>query len=171
MTIYHFTSIDSFFKIISSGRIFISNLKNSNDPSEGKYQLEAMRNELRKYNRNFSLFYQNTMHNDDLSMYCLSFSSYLNNIHNWMEYGQYGEGIAIGFDYKKLLNKLKRENLSFLEVQKVVYSKQKLKKIIEEVIVDDKNDEVDLGLIQKLLMIYVAFKHDAYSIEKEYRIK
>ena len=164
--IYHFTSIDSFTNIINSNVLFFSKISScSNDPSEGRYQQEYIFNYIKNnyLNYNLTLFNMNTTKNLLLNLYTISLSLDLYNIHNWMEYGNYGNGIAIEFDKEKLEQFI--EKLSpFMNSRKVEYIEKNINNNIKKVFDDKESPDI------KLLLLYPFIKHRVYKCEKEYRI-
>lgn len=171
--IYHFTSLKSLHLILKENNIFFSNSENTNDPREWQYQDKIAKEVIDKYaNENkcgvLALINTNTPSNDMLKIFTLSFSRDLENIHNWMEYGDYGYGVAIKFNYNELCNFIDGYLEGYLKLKKVNYSKSKFKSKIKEIL--KRNDINNLEKVNCILCEYPFFKHFSYSIEKEYRL-
>ena len=179
MKIYHFTKFENLKNILTSGRLFFSNLEYSNDPNEGIYPTmiieDCLRNVIenkKEFSQTNVLFNMNTVSNSNLHIYSISFTSELSNIHNWMEYGDYGKGIAIAFDFEKLVDILNKETNGRLSIKKVEYDKTAVQKYVVKTYEENKDNDIHnlMTPLEKILPCYPFIKHATYKIENEYRI-
>lgn len=183
MCVYHFTSMDSFKKILESGELLLCDLDYSNDPSEGIYQREIIDDIVKKeypesWQFIFLWFHMNTAKSTSfdcdeskLRLLSISFSKELKHIHNWMEYGDYGKGVAIEIDWNKFCCELRKEfpdSEDFLKTGEVIYSIDTVKDLIKKIKNVPAKDCAEIS--RRLLALYPFIKHPSYSIEKEYRI-
>ena len=119
--IYHFTTLESFFNIITSGSLHIFDIIKSNDPKEGKFALESLNivlnyisykdkvelNERQwvEFRKAFLCLASDFKYpSPDYWMFCTSFCEIdeYNLIPLWQIYGGFGKGVAIGFNKEKL---------------------------------------------------------------------
>lgn len=177
--IYHFTNLESLKSIILSNQLRFSLVERSNDPSEGEYSrnliikyikkniknVEKQSNVISFFNINTTKRYNLDDYESKLDLFAISFTNDLNNVHNWMEYGDYGKGAAISFDKEKLENELK--NLEpYLKFKNAIYSEEEVLEFIFGL--DKKLDEYLYS--EELVKIYPLIKHPSYKVEDEYRI-
>lgn len=183
MNIYHFTKFESLLSILRSGRLYFSNLKNVNDPSEGLYSTRVIANCLKENEKNNNdistlvLFYQNTIdHNQDLNLFSISFTGCVNNLHMWKEYGDYGKGVAIEFDKEKFTNLIdcytnkNKNDADFLQIKEVIYNKKTVSELIKGFFQNKELNSNNVKLVSNIICLYPLTKHNRYKIEKEYRI-
>lgn len=160
-TIYHYCSIDTFMAIIQNKCLRLSDLNKTNDYMEKKWAARfiesVLREELNKFDININLtedyWYEDGV-NNHLQYYNKEIKNVLYNnrpvlitcfskehdlLSQWRAYGQDGEGIAIGFDYKKLraLNR-NTANMEFslknISIEEVIYKEKKQKEKISALI-------------------------------------
>jgi hypothetical protein len=103
--IYHYTSVEAFWGIISSNKLWLSNISDTNDRTEYRHFnnkcLKAIKNkegetaELIKNLKEFNGFFSN-------KTYMCSFSSKKDLLSQWRGYGKMGHGVSIGFRISKL---------------------------------------------------------------------
>ena len=177
--IYHFTKLESLKSIMQSKQLRFSLVEKSNDPSEGEYSRNLIIKYIKKNIKNvekqsniISFFNVNTTkrynlgdYESKLDLFAISFTHDLNNVHNWTEYGDYGNGVAISFDKEKLENELKNME-PYLKFKNVIYNE---KEVIEFIFGLEKK-LADYHYSEQLLKIYPLIKHRSYKVEDEYRI-
>lgn len=99
--VYHYTSVDAFFKILSSGEIWLSDARKMNDYSEIETCFKLLNNLTQTYPQLATIlpahFASQFMHRMDY--YLCSFSQHSDALSQWFRYGQNGAGIALGFSY------------------------------------------------------------------------
>ena len=174
------------------GRLLLSNANYMNDPSEGKILLEYLNTMDSSFS---SLFYRNEF--EVSSVYLSSFTTAIDNLPMWSQYGNNGKGCCIVFN-KNYFDKPKevhditdnlKENESVRQDECVLYricyiddknnkykfqkEDEDIKKSLENIygnfkIINDEN-------VEKIVMVYLEqirylFKSSDYKHEKEYRI-
>lgn len=177
MYIYHFTKFENLLKILKSGRLFFSDLKSTNDPSEGIYPTVLIEKCLRnvcinkdEFNNIIRFFNINTALNENLNVYSISFTANNSNIHMWMEYGKYAEGVAIAFDLELLSKLLKEQTDNYLSLDKVHYDEKAVKNWIEKIYKQCKPTNDFMGMEGKILALYPYIKDKSYKTECEFRV-
>ena len=107
--LYHYTSVESFKKIIESQKIRATRYDQMNDTSEIEIGLNLLLDAVKKYPVHSSLHdYKDFLisgiesyKEDTLEVYVLSLSGDEDSLYQWPAYAPNG-GVAIGFDYKKV---------------------------------------------------------------------
>ena len=173
MLIYHFTTVDNLKLILKSKELKFGNLEHSNDPLEHYYAKSIIEKAIKEFCKNdleeiLLNFRMNISNQQDLYMDGICFSKKLENVHNWAEYGDHGYGVALGFDYDKLKELFKENNLcKYIDLMDVIYSK---KLVIENTkkIIDSPSPSYEKGL--KLGKLYLRIKQPSYFVENECRI-
>lgn len=144
-TIYHYCSIETFYKIIKNKYIRLSDLNKTNDYMEKnwvfQYVEETLKSELE--NLEFSInLYEEYYYSDESNNHMEYLNEFINYsmsnsspiliscfskdkdlLSQWRAYGQDGLGISVGFDYAKLklLNGVNRN----FSIKNVIYKKNK----------------------------------------------
>lgn len=196
--LYHYTSTESFLKIIDSGELWASHVRYQNDTSEQLLIWDMARARLRKRLENKTddkrdrlLKFQSLAYSPvpmDIYILCFSMDGG-DRLSQWRGYGSQA-GISIGF-YK---NELKSKCRSFTRVASQKGGKpmgfcflkdiryispngdEKAEKIIDLFIDNENPTEVEKGYsVEEVFNRRVALssgylKHQAFTEEKEYRI-
>jgi len=177
MKLYHFTRFENLINILESNKLFFSNLKYSNDPSEGLYPIEVIRDCLQKICKDegeFKTIFRhvnaNIISNENLNLYSISFTSELNSVHSRMEYGDYARGVAIEFDTDKYNEIIEKKANSNLNIKSVYYDVKCVRREIETIYKNNIEDKNFFELAKQILLVYPIVKDDLYKIENEYRI-
>lgn len=190
--VYHYTSVDSLFKILGVvGDFFYFRATHAhflNDPSEYKYAIEIFMESMVEYEKQKNIRIRKS---DSLSEakiffsglslmpgdpYLLSFSNILDDLSMWRSYGKDGTGVAIGLDSEMLSQKENEPNTSFIECiydQEIVISK--LVKLWESEydkvnIEKDNNSISSIRLLTSIFYLCFAAKRNPYAIENEWRL-
>lgn len=141
-TIYHYCSLETFMSIIQNKTLRLCDINKTNDYQEkiwGIHLLEKTLNRaLHSYGIEMNLlenyWYSESAHNhiDELKnevkmilnkqTLISCFSTNGDQLSQWRAYGQDGQGISIGFNYKILSKILKKEKEIYIE--KVIYSEK-----------------------------------------------
>ena len=120
--LYHYCSLDTFLKIITSGKIWLSDVRKSNDKqelshlkSECAIQLLTAQNEyLERYSEEEGFIYdfkameeinslaKKIAYTDIFSTWVFCLSEEFDLLSQWRGYADNGAGICIGFDYNYL---------------------------------------------------------------------
>lgn len=196
--LYHYTSVDSFLKIIESKKIFASQIQYLNDYKEfglaRKIALDELQIIRSKKSSNSIIIHlldqmKNELYKTELINICVcSFSGERDLISQWNSYSGFSLGIAIGFESKKLQNLADRQKF-FLAPCIYDIDKQRLivRELIEMIVNEFCEKKGDLNKINhtKLSKIFnenskkfikqfskyaPIIKSDSFSEEKEWRI-
>ena len=148
--IYHYCTLDTFFRIITNKTIRLSDLRKTNDSAEKlwgeKVALEALNESLKDNGINMEL-HEDYYYSDGVLSHYEQAKSELNRmlknktlitcfslegdqLGQWRGYGQNGEGISIGFDYKLLKKNIKGNDNVIID--EVIYKKEKQIKVVKE---------------------------------------
>lgn len=190
LRLYHYCSIDSFFNIVKSKAIWLSNSSQMNDSKETVWienHFDLLKNSFSKkeyetlWQDSFDIYHIN---NNPPFVFCLS--AIKDSLSQWRAYSNDGSGVAIGFSSGELAMKqeIPASNIcadKTIGLVKVQYSqivqKRTLRKLCDEVKIlfelDSDNDEnlpleVEFGLA--LLSRALVFKNPSFKEEKEWRI-
>ncbi|WP_070001132.1 DUF2971 domain-containing protein [Cellulosilyticum sp. I15G10I2] len=214
-SIYHYCTIDTFLAIIQNKTIRLSDLNKTNDYMEKKWANKliayALKEQLEEYEIDMDLeedyWYDEQANNhlryykkeiervlyDESPILISCFSEEKDKLSQWRAYGQDGEGVAIGFNYK-LLTQLKDGEYNIF-IEKVIYrendQKKRLAGLIDATIYyvdrlyrkmsakffdnfnDFFKDEFDTFcevLAEDIWRVGCIIKNPAFSEEKEVRI-
>lgn len=125
-SVYHYTSLAATVSIISSRRVWASNVAYSNDPSEGEYGHQVMIDVLKR-DAHFSLGGLLQVISD-IDCYATSFSADPDLLTQWRAYCRNGRGVALGVLSDVLAL---RKNMVFLRVE---YDRSKQEQIIRDLL-------------------------------------
>lgn len=212
--IYHYCALDAFVQIIKHKDIRLCDLDKTNDYLEKKWGLSLVQNALVRelYKRNINMnsnkdyWYSeqafnhieeikaeiSKLLNHQILVAC--FSTGGDNLNQWRAYGQDGEGIAIGFDYKKMKSLIKGNHNVMMD--KVIYNKKQQEQIIVQkmfepamhVMKGNFNNSAEVGyanfndyfvkkfdrfccsLDSSIENVFTLLKNPAFESEKEVRI-
>jgi Protein of unknown function (DUF2971). len=112
--IYHYTSIDSFLKIMSSNELWLSHASYMNDPLEVEFGISVILNIMKRKMPDSKMMkilekqmvdikYSSLDLKRDLA-FVFSFSETDDHLPSWIQYGNSGNGICIGLINSKLLS-------------------------------------------------------------------
>lgn len=188
--LYHYCSIDSFYHIVKSKSLWLSNSSQMNDSNENIW--------IEKYFDVIKNFFKDTKYQklvkESLDIYkwnsnppfifCLSGSKDL--LSQWRAYSQDGKGISMGFNTKNL--KIKRElptpnvyghhTIGMAKVEYFSHSQKKkvlelckmLKNSFDSETEEDEKLFLSLDLGISLVNWALVFKNSSFREEKEWRI-
>lgn len=196
--VYHYCSLDTFYQIISSSTIRLSNISKSNDSEEIMYILPHVKKYCNKifmeYNsyldeefkikkNSINSFFDNIFNELSLSFYVICFTEEADLLSQWRGYANNACGVSIGFSTDCLypLTCGISSNYNFSQVkysldelydQITVYTKEKIKKNFTN---DSKKNSIVLmniinAIISMLLYNSVLYKNPNFSEEKEWRL-
>jgi hypothetical protein len=115
--VYHYTSINSFMSIIKNNNLWFSHASYLNDPMEITFGIDVIMNILSKNQEDFPnilkiIEKQRTVYNEssldikrDLT-FIFSYSELADELPSWIQYGDNGYGICLGFITSKLLTNI-----------------------------------------------------------------
>ncbi len=194
-TIHHYTSMESFFHIISNQTFFATNSLYLNDKEEYNYQIKFFEKALDKLLKIYDkdsieerilLKTKNELWEIKLpNSYVICFSAKQNDLNLWQNYGNQGQGVSMCFDRKVLpdcfhlpiisqwinYNTEAKENdiYSFTKVILNLYAQLK-----ESVTFENETSYIDW--MKRILLRLAASslgartKHHAFEYEQEYRL-
>ncbi|EPY7158621.1 DUF2971 domain-containing protein [Klebsiella quasipneumoniae] len=187
---FHYTSVENFKNIIRSGVFWASQLGAMNDPGELSYAKEKLlyqvstlcspmnieKNTTSKINKNITTFFDRYIFK---RLFCLSFSKRGNLSSQWSKYScENGVSFSLNTQIIKSLSSIYNDVI-FTDV---IYDQSKQLEILRELAQEITKDYTLLidedsahNLLQKkfekqLTYITVAFKHNFYHEEEEYRV-
>ncbi|MBP6517559.1 DUF2971 domain-containing protein [Shewanella sp.] len=128
--IYHYTSVDSFLKIITGRTIWVSSVTEMNDSFESTwYEQYAKSPESKKV--------VDTINDRRLNkqFHVCCFSKYSDLLSQWRGYGDSGAGVAIGFNKRKLEDRCAGLNSGTIhaEIFDVIYNKREQNRFFKNV--------------------------------------
>lgn len=184
MLVYHYTTLDTFFKILESKAIWASDLSKMNDPQEFIMGIELIREIFQdKSPELLDWFDRNQMFGLDAERLLLgcSFSEKTDDLSQWRAYGDDGQGVVIGIDKSVLhsnntftIPSFEPENertASFVHFHKVIYSKKKFQNSVKELLnnsgdfINDRLEDFKLSIA--ISRLACSFKSDFYQNEQE----
>ena len=195
MLLYHYTSLETFFKIFNTKEkkitFWATNAYYMNDPKEIEYSfklfidsLEFFEKETNIKDNKLSDFFKKTdMHNELFKMFgdpfLISFSESFDDLSMWRFYGKNGDGVSIGIDREYLIEFSKGKESQNTNLIKCIYNEKELlnelkifwHKNYSSFKTNKKSLEMDdfslIFLIQKIAFIA---KKNSYLPEKEWRL-
>lgn len=180
--LWHYTSYETFEKIVSSNQIWFTHVSTLNDCSEVTHAADLSRTALEKYLKVKALtvrerclleYIKETLleSNADSSWYVSCFTELEDDLSQWRAYGNNATGVAIGFDARELLRFLSNSPSDRPMLCPVSYDTVKVLKFGEDLIaLTLKNFDTDFNSISDDGAAAVSFierwgKHvDAFSI-------
>lgn len=110
-TLYHYTSNNAFISIIEMKKIWLSDLRLSNDTSEGKYAFNLVKEILEEYNVLMNPRLINIMGRASTAFgFCFTGNGDI--LSQWRAYSLDARGICIGFRREFFVDLLNKEDLS-----------------------------------------------------------
>lgn len=172
--IYHYTSLEAAMKILETSKVWCSNLRYSNDPSEaeyGKHLLDAVLTKdpdlkLEGLRKGIA----------DLDTYAVSLSADGDLLPQWRAYCRNGRGVSVGVRFEALRQ---RTSMIFM---RVIYDEGEQRQFIRDMLdvfrkplLAARHDEAKLDPLVRKLALYLAIirsalKSAAYESEREYRL-
>lgn len=189
--LYHYCPTESFFGIVTSSKLWLSNSEYANDPNENKIAYEIL-NDIAKNPgpENTGRFAEKVLETefplvDDMSAYVFCFSENEEDLNQWRVYADRGHGFMIGFRPQYFLdsglwrlldqtNPLPTYDKVFLS--RCIYKYEQQRGIVEGLLQmfaeKDKPEELsNIVDLKHYLKFYSGiFKHQSYSVENEWRI-
>ncbi len=191
--LYHYTSLEGFYRIITSGAIALCDVIKSNDPAEGEYALEMMKKAYKKMRGDeeindadykklhiaFFEFLEEEKISGRLQQAILSLSLCQPEVPLalWRTYGDNGRGVAIGIAKEKLREIGEKPGFEFRQVE-YLDEEEMLKKYMKfwkeqlqdrNDITQDENDKLKEA-IRKQYMEGYFIKRQENAFEKEWRL-
>lgn len=180
---YHYTSLQTLYSIISNDELWLSNLKNSNDPNEfyltcDEYNAYVSMSGKDPYDGKPYILEENGIYGNT---YGISFTSIGDNLSQWERYGDALRGVSICLDIPLLQKVLKKKYDFSFDFGSVKYTEKDKKRFVESKIKKVNLDNFHGCAIAKWTMeaIYfiehynqaqMLFKKAAFRSEEEYRL-
>lgn len=126
-TIYHYTTIDTLYKILESNELWLTEWRCTNDSSEIKHGLQL----VNEFNKD-QLELERVVNKNNY--FITSFSYEINKVTLFDRYANKAEGVAIEFDTNSYDNARKSfwyKNLEFVKLMPVIYDEETQKKILQ----------------------------------------
>lgn len=185
--IYHYCSIKSFFEIIKTKKIWLSDSKFMNDKYENTWLHKLVEQTLEKFRTDFSedqieAFRKKYTQIDSEQKFISCFSYAGDRLSQWRAYANDGKGVAIGFSLEKLGLKRKSYGAKFdiyeggsvstepLAYENVVYDLKEQLKQVENIVLHALNSQEPIHHILTLHTTSTLYKHTSFSEENEIRI-
>lgn len=197
--VYHYTSIDTFYNILSGVKdnkicLRATHARFMNDPKEYDYALSVLKASMIEYEeksdinenrKSDHLFKKDSLFSSLSELggdpYLLSFSKSVDDLSMWRAYGKDGTGISIGFDLNMLKQYCEGKEIYNTSVIECEYDHDK---IMSELItywckkydnfqINESNSETgfdDANLFSSIPRLCFKAKSKSYTIENEWRL-
>ncbi|MCQ2595650.1 MAG: DUF2971 domain-containing protein [Treponemataceae bacterium] len=177
--LYHYTDFNAMCGIISSGEIWLWNLRRMNDAQEMQYFINQFKKAVKKQlpdefcPKADQLFEENLKDFSKLSSYAVCFSEYSDDAAQWARYGKNGMGICIAFDMELLAKVGEESHTPLCKVNYAAHAEdlevvKELSALIQNPTAESR--EKISGIFNNLVNSSPLFKHPSFISEKEYRI-
>lgn len=162
-TIYHYTSVDSFLKIITGRTIWVSSVTEMNDSFESTWYEQYAKNP--ESNKVVDII-NDRRSNKQFHVCC--FSKYPDLLSQWRGYGDGGAGVAIGFNKRKLEDRCAGLQSATIhaEIFDVIYDISEQERFFNNVC-NSKEKEINFNDLRKLPFI---LKSPSFLEEGEVRL-
>lgn len=182
--LYHYTDFKAFDGIIRCAELRLNNILNMNDTAEMRLFMHGMcktvlerfdeegNNDLHK--KIEAYFIDELKKEFNYSAYAACFSEHRDDAAQWERYGNFGQGVCIGF-HEELLERMVGGAISLREVyyQEDMREHQLVNQIYE-IFRDEKDFDKGLPALKAAMneawIQSAAFKHPSFSSEKEVRL-
>ena len=184
---YHYCSMNNFFKIINSRKLFLFNANSMNDSLETNWILHLIDEEISKRkdiitDSDINLL-RNSFRINRIYPYISCFSKNGDSLSQWRAYADDGKGIAIGFDQEKLrINNnipsntaVVKDSIGYfdciydIDIQKELIN-QNLDKICELIKQKNNTEMYFIDIAHSFNKLSLVFKNPCFNEEKECRI-
>ncbi|WP_343290721.1 DUF2971 domain-containing protein [Turicibacter bilis] len=197
---YHYCSVDTFVKIISSKIFRLGSMFKMNDSTECQDFWSIVeqlyeKNHITKEQVDFINSIANA-EKSSIPRYLGCFSTNSDLLSQWSMYGDDGKGVAVGIDLEKLISRIKEKyKIILLDYNNVIYNVEEKIKLIDDLLNKQdryeeleqlrqsiqENDEgyldfvseyleFDLNLLNTLFNYEILFKNESFQSESEVRI-
>ena len=179
---YHYTSLSVLYSIVSNNELWLSNLKNSNDPNEqylssdeyNTYVLQKL--QINPYHGRVDLLSTNTVVGNP---YGLSLTTLKDDLGQWERYGDHSRGVAIALDIPAMNDYLRSTYNFTLDFGSIKYTEDEKKEYIKSLVADMPAYDGDFKTLWPYYGLFftihyaqarVLFKREEFSLEKEFRL-
>jgi len=184
--VYHYCGVEAFLNIIQSSRLWLSDIRKSNDSKEETWIRDKINDEierrlaetdptaLKAWEKGYQLNAPSSRTVYVTTVYVSCFSERKDCLSQWRGYAQDGQGIAIGFSKKYLQGLKSPHSLLF---NRIIYKDKEQNKFVNAIV--DENFEkmpqkgvghVALELNINYLLKFPLYKNPSFEEEKEWRI-
>jgi len=175
--LWHYTSLDTLYKIWDSKSLLASDIRDLNDRKEWKVAFEAFRSWSQKSNNPAALKllddnpeFENTAGNQSNRSMVVSFSARRDNLSMWRVYGNIqngGKAEAIGFEKKDLISICKAQTIG--EPGKCVYEMEIAHGLLEDQL-GKQTENFETAAYFAVWQLAHWLKDKGFSDEAEWRI-
>lgn len=189
--IFHYCSTQTALSILKNNEIWMTSICNMNDSNESIGVYKIFFDLLKKYDTENSLdamyeftenpgaiqLYENPL--GAYSEYAVCFSKNPDSVSQWVSYADNGQGMAIGFDKKSIID-IASKNKNYLRYQEISYIDEKsIQKYIPDIynylvheLCDNRLEMMDKAMeqIKRFFPLGNAFKTKHYASENETRL-
>lgn len=193
--LYHYTSAEGLYGIITSGKLWATNVHFLNDAKEVKHAIDILadvideridtsNNKTNRFLENIKKILTNPiMHLYECNVFVSALSGNGNVLSQWRGYCPNGEGYSIGFDMASLEVALEHP---FIDIAKCIYEPRQqietmsalLDEIIDEYLEEyDPNGNINIlwdklwrNFLDRFFLLAALIKHDSFYEEEEWRI-
>ena len=184
--VYHYTTLDSLYKILISKSFHCCHRSFTNDYSEFEYGINMLDNSINRLTNNsedvapLGEMFSKIKNPKFVKAFIGSFTTLKDSLSQWRSYAANATGIAVGFDVKKLANYCEKNELFFGSVfysddsdKLFVKLMKKLSPLFNEMINNGKEEDIHNGyaiFFSYILGMASFIKHNGYKEESEIRI-
>lgn len=189
--LYHYCSTESFYGIITSKTIWLSNSIYSNDPNENKISTDILKDiSLNSKDKGIGIFAKKVLDFkfkliDDSAAYVFCMTEREEDLNQWRIYGDNGYGYMIGINTEYFINNKLWTFLDYnaglpkmdkIYLAKCIYDNKAQSSLVTSLLKAVKNltqinDEDKIILTKQYLQLFSSiFKHKSYIEENEWRL-
>lgn len=147
--IYHYTTLETLYKIVSTKSLLLASTKNMNDPLEGSYSVSSFLEDIEgmakesDYLASIPFLPQlfdkvvnekesfNKLCGQESTPYVVCFSQKKDNLSHWERYANDSTGVCITFNVD-ILNNLRLQNFPIIKLRKIYYTSQEIKTSVND---------------------------------------
>jgi hypothetical protein len=193
--VYHYTTVDTLYKIISSESLLATNILYLNDTAEYKHtkslfkiSLEDLQESKRTSLANKKVISELLAKIDDIELsqyYVTCFSASRDLLSQWIAYGERGHGVAIGFNRDRLQRCfqyipvdawVEYDIYKQIDRVKVIHDEffKNYSQLAKEVLFENEGQKITLAVeiyLKHLLPTFLShYKNSSFREENEYRL-
>ncbi len=180
--IYHYTNDAGLKGILESGKLWLTEICNLNDPSELNHGFKIATDELkdmvagrspvsRKFSDDLKFISEQKRVQKSADFFVCSFSLCGNDLGQWRAYADNGRGFVLEFDTGALENEGAPDSfpLTYSDSELAKLDHQIIDKMLHLTELPSCKDDLSIALMTYVTQAAIFFKDSAYKCEKEYR--